>query len=118
MCKWSIAECSNAFGKKIAHIVNGLTKISGVFNKETNSLQAENFRKMLLTLSEDVRVILIKLADRLHNMRTLDYIPEEKRKRIAEETLTIYCPIASRLGIYQIKNELDDLAFKHLMPKI
>ena len=88
--------------KKIASIVDGLTKISGVFDKESNSLQAENFRKMLLTLSDDVRVIFIKLADRLHNMRTLDAMALEKQKRISKQTLEIYAPIAERLGLYHL----------------
>ncbi|MDP4209342.1 MAG: RelA/SpoT family protein [Bacteroidota bacterium] len=105
------------FGSKIATIVDGLTKISGVFDKNS-SLQAENFRKMLLTLSDDVRVILIKLADRLHNMRTLDALPPHKQIKIAGETIFLYAPLAHRLGLYTIKTELEDLSLKYRHPKI
>lgn len=113
---YSIEDIENLFGKKIAIIIDGLTKISGVF--EQKSQQAENFRKMLLTLSEDVRVILIKLADRLHNMRTLDYMPERKQLKIASETLSLYAPLAHRLGLYNIKTELEDLSLKYKHPVI
>jgi GTP pyrophosphokinase len=89
----TLEDVRGMFGDKVAKIIDGLTKISGVFD-QTSSLQAENFRKMMLTLSDDVRVILIKLADRLHNMRTLEYLPEEKRKRIAHETLEVFAPLA------------------------
>lgn len=105
------------FGSKIASIVDGLTKISGVFDKNS-SLQAENFRKMMLTLSDDVRVILIKLADRLHNMRTLDALPPHKQIKIAGETIYLYAPLAHRLGLYAIKTELEDLSLKYRHPKI
>lgn len=105
------------FGSKIASIVDGLTKISGVFDKNS-SLQAENFRKMLLTLSDDVRVILIKLADRLHNMRTLDALPPHKQIKIAGETIYLYAPLAHRLGLYAIKTEMEDLSLKYRHPKI
>jgi GTP pyrophosphokinase len=105
------------FGKKIASIVDGLTKISGVFDKNS-SLQAENFRKMLLTLSDDVRVILIKLADRLHNMRTLDALPPHKQIKISGETIFLYSPLAHRLGLYTLKTELEDLSLKYRHPKI
>lgn len=105
------------FGNKIASIVDGLTKISGVFDKNS-SLQAENFRKMLLTLSDDVRVILIKLADRLHNMRTLDALPPHKQIKIAGETIYLYAPLAHRLGLYAIKTEMEDLSLKYRHPKI
>jgi GTP pyrophosphokinase len=105
------------FGEKIASIVDGLTKISGVFDKNS-SLQAENFRKMMLTMSEDVRVILIKLADRLHNMRTLDALPPHKQIKIAGETIYLYAPLAHRLGLYAIKTELEDLSLKYRHPKI
>lgn len=101
------------FGDKIARIIDGLTKISGVFDQRTNSLQAENFRKMLLTLSDDVRVILIKLADRLHNMRTLDSMSRNSQLKIASETLYLYAPLAHRLGLYAIKTELEDLSIKY-----
>lgn len=100
------------FGTKVAQIVDGLTKISGVFDY-TDSMQAENFRKMLLTLSKDVRVILIKLCDRLHNMRTLDSMSRKNQLKIASETLFFYAPLAHRLGLYAIKTELEDLAIKY-----
>ena len=105
------------FGQKVASIVDGLTKISGVFDKNS-SLQAENFRKMLLTLSDDVRVILIKLADRLHNMRTLDALAPHKQIKISGETIYLYAPLAHRLGLYSLKTELEDLSLKYRHPKI
>jgi GTP pyrophosphokinase len=114
----TIEDIENAFGKKIASIIDGLTKISGVFDKESNSLQAENFRKMLLTLSEDVRVIFIKLADRLHNMRTLDSLPRNKQMKIAGETIYLYAPLAHRLGLYRVKSELEDLSLKYRYPEV
>lgn len=103
-----LADIDRTFGKKIASIVDGLTKIRGVFEYGT-SAQAENFRKMLFTLSEDVRVILIKLADRLHNMRTLDSMPRNKQLRVSSETIYLYAPLAHRLGLNAIKTELEDL---------
>ncbi|MBE0667704.1 MAG: HD domain-containing protein, partial [Bacteroidales bacterium] len=106
------------FGSKIASLIDGLTKISGTYNKETNSLQAENFRKMLMTLSDDIRVILIKIADRLHNMRTLESMPEHKRMKVAGETIYLYAPLAHRLGLFAIKTELEDLSFKFRHPRI
>jgi guanosine-3',5'-bis(diphosphate) 3'-pyrophosphohydrolase len=114
----TVEDIENAFGKKIASIIDGLTKISGVFDKESNSLQAENFRKMLLTLSEDVRVIFIKLADRLHNMRTLDSLPRHKQIKIAGETIYLYAPLAHRLGLYRVKTELEDLSLKYRYPEV
>ena len=96
---YSLNDIGKIFNPKIEKIIDGLTKISE-FSEQTNSSQAENFRKMLLTLSDDIRVILIKLADRLHNMRTLDYMPENKQKKIGSETLYIYAPLAHRLGLY------------------
>jgi GTP pyrophosphokinase len=108
----SLADIEYMFGKKVSMIIDGLTKISGVFD-QGSSQQAENFRKMLLTLSEDVRVILIKLADRLHNMRTLNSMPREKQLKIASETAYIYAPLAHRLGLYAIKSELEDLYLKY-----
>ncbi len=96
------------FGRKVARIIDGLTKIAGVFEQGT-SQQAENVRKMLLTLSDDVRVILIKLADRLHNMRTLNSMPRDKQLKVANETIYLYAPLAHRLGLYAIKSELEDL---------
>ncbi|MES2591644.1 MAG: bifunctional (p)ppGpp synthetase/guanosine-3',5'-bis(diphosphate) 3'-pyrophosphohydrolase [Bacteroidota bacterium] len=104
------------FGEKEAKIIDGLTKISGVFD-QGSSLQAENFRKMLLTLSDDVRVILIKLADRLHNMRTLDSMKRDKQLKIASETLYLYAPLAHRLGLNAIKSELEDLGLKYTEPE-
>ncbi|MBT5859308.1 MAG: bifunctional (p)ppGpp synthetase/guanosine-3',5'-bis(diphosphate) 3'-pyrophosphohydrolase [Flavobacteriales bacterium] len=108
---YEFEDMERLFGKKVTRIIEGLTKISEVFNQDI-SLQAENFRKMLLTLSDDVRVILIKLADRLHNMRTLDSMPDYKRQKIASETLYLYAPLAHRLGLYPIKTELEDLGLK------
>lgn len=104
------------FGEKEAKIIDGLTKISGVFD-QSSSIQAENFRKMLLTLSDDVRVILIKLADRLHNMRTLDSMKRDKQLKIASETLYLYAPLAHRLGLNAIKSELEDLGLKYTEPE-
>ena len=104
------------FGKTICKIVLGLTKISKLKKEKNISLQAENFRKMLLTLNDDVRVILIKIADRLHNMQTLDVMPPEKQIKIASETLYIYAPIAHRIGLYDVKSELEDLGLKYTEP--
>lgn len=113
----TLEDIERMFGKKVAQIVDGLTKIKGVFD-QTSSLQAENFRKMLLTLSDDVRVILIKLADRLHNMRTLDSMPRDKQLKISSETKYLYAPLAHRLGLYAIKTELEDLSVKYTEPEI
>jgi len=113
----TLEDISKIFGKKVASIVDGLTKISGVF-EQGSSLQAENFRKMLLTLSDDVRVILIKLADRLNNMRTLDAMERGKQLKIASETIYLYAPLAHRLGLYAIKTELEDLALKYTEPEV
>ncbi len=107
-----LSDIERDFGSKVTKIIDGLTKISGVFEKGS-SAQAENFRKMLFTLSDDVRVILIKLADRLHNMRTLSSMPQNKQLKIASETIYIYAPLAHRLGLYAIKSELEDLYLKH-----
>ena len=113
----TLEDIKSNFGEKAASIVDGLTKIAGVFDKGT-SLQAENFRKMLLTLSDDVRVILIKLADRLHNMRTLESMRRDKQLKIASETAYLYAPLAHRLGLYSIKTELEDLSMKFTEPEI
>ncbi|MBN2683519.1 MAG: bifunctional (p)ppGpp synthetase/guanosine-3',5'-bis(diphosphate) 3'-pyrophosphohydrolase [Bacteroidales bacterium] len=109
---YTLEDIERMFDPKIASIIDGLTKISSIFDQES-SLQAENFRKMLMTLSDDVRVILIKLADRLHNMRTLDAMPKHKQIKIASETLFLYAPLAHRLGLYAIKTELEDLSLKY-----
>jgi len=108
----TLEDVEREFGKKVAKIIDGLTKISGVFDYNS-SLQAENFRKMLLTLADDVRVILIKLADRLHNMRTMEFMPREKQLKIASETVYLYAPLAHRLGLYAMKSELEDLSMKY-----
>jgi len=114
---YTVEDIKYTFGAKVAKIIDGLTKISGVFEYGTSG-QAENFRKMLLTLSDDVRVILIKLADRLHNMRTLDSMPKQKQLKIASETIFLYAPLAHRLGLYAIKSELEDLHLKYTEAKI
>ncbi|MFY0654526.1 MAG: bifunctional (p)ppGpp synthetase/guanosine-3',5'-bis(diphosphate) 3'-pyrophosphohydrolase [Cyclobacteriaceae bacterium] len=113
---WEIYDIRREFGDKVAKIIDGLTKISSVPG-ENASEQAENFRKLLLTLAEDTRVILIKLADRLHNMRTLASMPQHKQLKIASETAYIYAPLAHRLGLYAIKTELEDLALKYHEPQ-
>ena len=110
-------DLEKIFGSKIAKIVNGLTKIS-VMNHQNISIQSENYRKLLLTLSEDFRVILIKIADRLHNMRTLESMRPDKQKKIASETVYIYAPLAHRLGLYNIKSELEDLSLKYNNPDV
>ena len=116
--KYSIVQIEEIFGKEIAKIVDGLTKISKLKKEKILSIQAENFRKMLLTLNDDIRVILIKIADRLHNMKTLDFLSEEKQLKISSETLYIYAPIAHRIGLYEIKNELEDLSLKYTDPEV
>lgn len=110
---YSFADIEQLFGETITKIVNGLTKISKLQKDQNASIQAENFRKMLLTLNDDVRVILIKIADRLHNMQTLDSMREDKQVKIASETLFIYAPLAHRLGLYNIKTQLEDLGLKY-----
>jgi GTP pyrophosphokinase len=112
----SMERLSAVFGAEVAHIVDGVTKISAISFSSSEERQAENFRKMLLAMVDDIRVILVKLADRLHNMRTLKHLPEDRRLRIAQETLDIYAPIANRLGMSKFKNELEELAFKFLEP--
>ena len=115
--EYTVEDIENLFGRKIAMIVAGLTKISGGIFGDQASAQAENFRKLLLTMSEDIRVILIKMADRLHNMRTLGSMTPSKQYKIAGETLYIYAPLAHRLGLFAIKTELEDLSFKYEHPE-
>ena len=113
---YTVDDIESMFGPKIAQMVDGLTKMSGVFKTETSE-QAENFRKVLLTLSDDVRVILIKIADRLHNMRTLGSMPPHKQMKITSETIYLFAPLAHRLGLYAIKSELEDLTLKYRFPE-
>ena len=116
----TLEDIEEMFGKKVAVIIDGLTKISGVVdNSDPNySIQAENFRKIMLTLSDDARVILVKLADRLHNMRTMEHMARHKQLKIAYETLFIYAPLAHRLGLNAIKSELENLAFSYTEPDL
>ncbi|MFA7447377.1 MAG: RelA/SpoT family protein [Weeksellaceae bacterium] len=113
---YTLDDIREIFGEKIARIIDGLTKIS-ILNKQDVSIQSENYKKLLLTLSEDVRVILIKIADRLHNMRTLESMAEDKQLKIASETIFIYAPLAHRMGLYNIKSELEDLSLKYTKPE-
>jgi GTP diphosphokinase / guanosine-3',5'-bis(diphosphate) 3'-diphosphatase len=115
---YNIRDIEQLFGETIARIVNGLTKISSLKKDKDISLQAENFRKMLLTLNDDVRVIIIKIADRLHNMQTIHSLREDKQIKIASETLYIYAPLAHKIGLYNVKSELEDLALKYTEPDI
>ena len=114
---YTVEDIENIFGEKIAQIVDGLTKISGGIFGDRASAQAENFKKLLLTMSDDIRVILIKICDRLHNMRTLASQPANKQYKIAGETLYIYAPLANRLGLNKIKTELEDLSFSYEHPE-
>ena len=110
-------EIEEKFGKEVLQLVNGVTKLSKIETYTENKFQAENFRKLILAMSKDIRVLLVKLADRLHNMRTIQFIPQEKRRqRIASETLEIYAPLAGRLGMHEFKDELEDLSFQILNP--
>src|SRR5262249_62024760 len=111
------AEIDQLFGKDIGHLVEGLTKLKRLELVSREAKQAENLRKLLLAIAEDVRVLLVKLADRLHNMRTLDHIPPETRRRTAEETLDIYAPLAGRMGMHEMREELEDWAFRELNPE-
>jgi GTP pyrophosphokinase len=115
--KFSLEDIERLMGLTVAKIVQGLTKISSLKKDKNISLQAENFRKMLLTLNDDVRVIIIKIADRLHNMQTMDAMPEYKQVKIASETLYIYAPLAHRIGLYNVKTELEDLSLKYTEPQ-
>jgi guanosine-3',5'-bis(diphosphate) 3'-pyrophosphohydrolase len=113
----TVERIEELFGKDVAHVVEGVTKISAMPFASSEERQAENFRKMLLAMVDDIRVILVKLADRLHNMRTLSHLPDDKRVKIAQETRDIYAPIANRLGMSKVKNELEELSFKYLEPQ-
>src|SRR6266480_124400 len=113
-----IERIQDLFGKDIAHVVEGVTKLGAIPFSSSEERQAENFRKMLLAMVDDIRVILVKLADRLHNMRTLNHLPEERRLKIAQETRDIYAPIANRLGMSKVKNELEELSFRYLEPQV
>jgi guanosine-3',5'-bis(diphosphate) 3'-pyrophosphohydrolase len=113
----STGDISKVFGGEVANLVDGVTKISNLGKKSKEEAQAENLRKMILAMTSDIRVVLVKLADRLHNMRTLEYLHSEKRKRIAEETLEVYAPIAHRLGMSKVRSELEDLSFQYLEPE-
>src|SRR5204863_4289475 len=112
-----IESIQEMFGPEVDHVVEGVTKISAISFSSSEERQAENFRKMLLAMVDDIRVILVKLADRLHNMRTLNHLPEERRNKVAQETRDIYAPIANRLGMSKVKNELEELSFRYLEPK-
>ncbi|GAB5399724.1 MAG: RelA/SpoT family protein [Aureisphaera sp.] len=116
--EYTLVDLEQMFGETVARIVDGLTKISALEYEGDVSLQAENFRKMLLTLNEDIRVIIIKIADRLHNMQTMDSMPSHKQVKIASETLYIYAPLAHRIGLYNIKTELEDLGLKYTEPEV
>ena len=109
-------ELQREFGQEVVHLVDGVTKIGKITFRSSEEKQAENFRKMVLSMADDIRVVIIKLADRLHNMRTLEHLKENKRQEIAQETLEIYAPLANRIGIGWVKNELEDLCLKHLKP--
>src|SRR3569832_2117292 len=113
----TLDDVQKEFGGEIAKIVDGLTKISNVIDVNA-SQQAENFRKIILTLTDDPRVILIKLADRLHNMRTLDSMKHEKQLKVSSETVYVYAPLAHRMGLYNIKTEMEDLAMKYMEPEV
>jgi GTP diphosphokinase / guanosine-3',5'-bis(diphosphate) 3'-diphosphatase len=113
----STDDISKVFGEEVANLVDGVTKISNLGKKSKKEAQAENLRKMILAMTSDIRVVLVKLADRLHNLRTLEYLHPEKRKRIAEETLEVYAPIAHRLGMSKVRSELEDLSFQYLEPE-
>ena len=112
----TLDELERLFGEQVAFLVDGLTKIAKIEFTSAQERQAENFRKMLIAMSKDIRILLIKLADRLHNMRTLQYMGEDSGRRIAQETQDIYAPLAHRLGIHWMKQELEDLAFRTLLP--
>ncbi|MFN9939189.1 MAG: HD domain-containing protein, partial [bacterium] len=112
------ADLNKLFGPGVADIVEGVTKLTRIEFESREEKQAENFRKMLLAMAKDIRVVLVKLCDRLHNMRTLKFFSEDKRRRIAIETQEIYAPLANRLGIHWLKSELEDLCLLHLRPEL
>src|SRR5574342_967434 len=113
----TIERIQELFGPEVAHVVAGVTKISAITFSSSEERQAENVRKMLLAMVDDIRVILVKLADRLHNIRTLNHLDDDRRAVIAQETRDIYAPIANRLGMSKVKNELEELAFRYLEPQ-
>src|SRR6476660_2290796 len=113
----SIEKIHELFGDQVAHVVEGVTKLAALQFASSEERQAESFRKMLLAMVDDIRVILVKLADRLHNMRTLSHLSDERRVKIAQETRDIYAPIANRLGMSKVKNELEELSFRYLEPQ-
>src|SRR4029453_18009040 len=113
----TLDKIEELFGPDVAHIVDGVTKISQIPFTSKEEKQAENFRKMLLAMTDDIRVIMVKFADRLHNMRTLEYLSSDRREAIARETMDIYAPLANRLGMGKMRSELEDLAFSYLDPK-
>ena len=119
--EYTVEDISNLFGEKIASLVEGLTKIKTVLDNEDKaekkSLQAENFKRILLTLNDDIRVVLIKLADRLHNCRTIEFMPEYKRDKILSETMFIFIPLAHRLGLYEVKSEMEDIWLRYKEPE-
>src|SRR5216117_4442210 len=112
----TIVDIRKEFGEEVAHIVEGVTKISAIDFASREEQQAENLRKMVLAMVDDIRVVLIKLADRLHNMRTLEHLPPERQLQVAQETLDIYAPLAHRLGMGKVRGELEDLAFQYVDP--
>ena len=114
----TLACIEKEFGEEVMNIVDGLTKISKIKFRSSQEKLAENFRKMILAMAKDLRVILIKLCDRLHNMRTISSMADHKKKRISQETLDIYAPLANRLGIYNLKSELEDICLRHIKPEI
>ena len=117
-CRISPEELKKEFSSEVADIVVGMTKMSQIQFKTREESQAENFRRMIMAMAKDLRVIIVKLADRMHNMRTLQYIDDEKQKNVARETLDIYVPLAGRLGINSVKSELEDLCLRFLHPSI
>src|SRR5574344_1154734 len=114
---YTVEDIRRLFGDKIASLVDGLTKIKAAFDSDNGTLQAENFKRILLTLNEDVRVILIKLADRLHNVRTIDFMPDYKKDKILSETMYIFIPLAHRLGLYSMKSEMENIWLKNREPE-